>query len=96
MRRAELLTWENPRTLWRMARALAGHSFGPSALCALSAARHPDQLAIVDERGALSYAELQSRVERLAASLRARHGIGPTRALGVLCRNHRSFVEALL
>jgi len=96
LRRAELLTWESPRTLWRMARAVVEQPFGLSALCALSAARHPDQLAIVDERGALSYAELESRVERLAASLRERHGIGPKSALGVLCRNHRGFVEALL
>jgi acyl-CoA synthetase (AMP-forming)/AMP-acid ligase II len=96
LRRAEILDWESPRTLWRMARVIAGQSFGPGALCALAAARYPDQLAIVDERGALSYAELQSRVQRLGASLRARHGIGPDRALGVLCRNHRSFVEALL
>jgi acyl-CoA synthetase (AMP-forming)/AMP-acid ligase II len=96
LRRAGILDWESPRTLWRMARVLAGQSFGPGALCALAAARYPDQLAIVDECGALSYAELQSRVQRLGASLRARHGIGPGRALGVLCRNHRSFVEALL
>ena len=96
LRRAELLTWESPRTLWRMGRVLAARSFGPSTLCALSAARYPDQLAIVDERGALSYADLQWRVERLAASLRAQYGIGPRSALGVLCRNHRGFVEALL
>src|SRR5439155_16845117 len=96
LRRAGILDWESPRTLWRMARVLGGQSFGPGALCALAAARYPDQLAIVDECGALSYAELQSRVQRLGASLRPRHGIGPDRALGVLCRNHRSFVDALL
>jgi fatty-acyl-CoA synthase len=96
LRRAEVLTWESPRTLWRMGRVLAARSFSPSTLCALAAARYPDQLAIVDERGALSYAELQSRVERLAASLRARFDIGPRNALGILCRNHRGFVEAFL
>jgi non-ribosomal peptide synthetase component E (peptide arylation enzyme) len=65
--RAGILDWESPRTLWRMARVLRGQSFGPGALCALAAARYPDQLAIVDESGALSYAELQSRVQRRRA-----------------------------
>ena len=51
---------------------------------------------MIDEAGTVTYGELQSRVERLAAALRERFGAGPGGAVGVMCRNHRGFVEAVL
>ncbi|WP_067706523.1 AMP-binding protein [Nocardia yamanashiensis] len=72
------------------------YQFGPSMamVVALSAARYPHRIAIVDERGAVSYAELQARSEAIAAAL---HAVRPeARTLAVLCRNHRGFVEAAL
>src|SRR5215471_3046037 len=32
----------------------------------------------------------------MAAALARDYGVGPARGLGVMCRNHRGFVEALL
>jgi fatty-acyl-CoA synthase len=69
---------------------------GAAGGCAVSAARDPHGLAVIDERGSLTFAELNARAERIAAALRAEHGVGPGRDLAVMCRNHRGFVEAML
>jgi fatty-acyl-CoA synthase len=75
------------------ARALG---LGAAAGCAVSAARDPHCPAVIDERGSITFAELNDRAERIAAALRTEHGIGPDRSLAVMCRNHRGFVEAML
>ena len=77
------------------ARALG---LGAAGGCAVSAARDPHGLAVIDERGAVTFAELNARAERIAAALRAEHGVGLGEAgsLAVMCRNHRGFVEAML
>ncbi|HET9154139.1 MAG TPA: acyl-CoA synthetase [Solirubrobacterales bacterium] len=56
---------------------------------------HPHELAIVDERGALSWQRLHLRSNALAHSL-AQLGIGPGDGVGVMCRNHRGFIETTL
>ncbi|WP_461157830.1 AMP-binding protein [Saccharopolyspora tripterygii] len=61
---------------------------------AVGAARHPDRPAVIDERGALSYAELATRTTRLAGALRDRVP-GKTR-IGVLTRNHHGPVEVIV
>lgn len=60
----------------------------------LAAARRPRATAIIDERGALTWAELEARSNALAAGI-AQLTDGRTRAVAILCRNHRGFVEAL-
>ncbi len=77
-------------------RAVRAYGMGAAGGCALSAARNPNGLAVIDERGSLTFAELDARAARIAAGLRAAHGVGPDRSLGVMCRNHRGFVEAML
>ncbi len=60
-----------------------------------AAARDPERIALVDEHGELTYAELHDRTDRLAAALIPdRHG--RRRRVGVLCRNHRGLVESLI
>jgi acyl-CoA synthetase (AMP-forming)/AMP-acid ligase II len=93
--RARLLTF-NPLNLLRVAWVVRRHGFRPSGMAASSALRHPNQVAVIDDFGSLTYRELDQRVRGLAAVLRARHGVGPDRPLGVLCRNHRGFLEGLL
>jgi fatty-acyl-CoA synthase len=61
---------------------------------ALAALRHPERTAVIDERGSLTYAELERRAAALATALHARLEAG--QRLGILCRNHRGFVEATL
>jgi len=59
---------------------------------ATAAARQPDGIALIDEAGSMTYAELDRRANALARGLRdagIRHGDG----IAVLARNHRYFVE---
>jgi acyl-CoA synthetase (AMP-forming)/AMP-acid ligase II len=58
-----------------------------------AAARHPDRMALVDERGMLSFAELQQRTNALAHELR-KAGISEGDGVAIMCRNHRGFIEA--
>ncbi|WP_308259364.1 AMP-binding protein [Pseudonocardia sp. H11422] len=61
----------------------------------VGAARHPRRTAIVDDAGALSYAEVRWRTDRLARAL-ADAGVGAGTAVGVLCRNHRGPIEVMV
>ncbi|WP_228823029.1 acyl-CoA synthetase [Nocardia blacklockiae] len=57
--------------------------------------RHAAVTAIVDERGGLTFAELDARSNALARGLRAA-GLGPGSTVATLCRDHRGMVLALL
>ncbi|MCP2333837.1 fatty-acyl-CoA synthase [Actinoalloteichus cyanogriseus DSM 43889] len=60
-----------------------------------AAVRHPDRAALIDEHGAVSFAELSERTTRLANAL-ADRGLGETDAVALLCGNHRLLVELLI
>lgn len=80
----------------RAVRAIAAlHRWGPTpaAAYAASAARYPDREAIVDERGTLTFAEVEGRTNALARGLR-RAGVTEQDDVAIMCRNHRGFVEA--
>ncbi|RFU39624.1 hypothetical protein DZF91_21415 [Actinomadura logoneensis] len=66
----------------------------PGTVEAMAALRFPDRTAVLDDRGALTHRELEDRVAALATALRAR--VGQDDRVGVLCRNHRGFLEAVL
>src|SRR3984893_4709918 len=77
-------------------RSLAAlHRWGPTPAAGYtgSAVRFPPALAIVDERGSLTFSELHSRTNALARAL-AREGIGEGDGVAIMCRNHRGFIEA--
>jgi acyl-CoA synthetase (AMP-forming)/AMP-acid ligase II len=67
----------------------------PATGVTTAAIHHPHELAIVDERGALSWERLHRRTNALAHSLAAM-GIGHGDGVGIMCRNHRGFIEATL
>jgi fatty-acyl-CoA synthase len=58
----------------------------------IAALRHGERLAIVDELGSLTFSELDARTDALAEALRAR-GVRERDCLGILCRNHRGFLD---
>ena len=62
---------------------------------ATAAIHHPHEIAIIDERGSLSFERLHRRTNALAHSFAAM-GIGHGDGVGIMCRNHRGFVEATL
>ncbi|MDA3646396.1 AMP-binding protein [Saccharopolyspora indica] len=83
-----------PDKVLRIVRAWRHWGITPPLGFAVGAVRHPDRPAVIDERGALSYAELEQRTSRLANGLRKRVKRG-TR-VGVLCRNHHGPVETIV
>ena len=62
---------------------------------AAAAGRYPERVAIHDDDGNITYAELWDRSQRIAGALLAR-GVGEGTRIGLLCRNHRGFVEGLV
>ena len=80
-----------PDRLLGMAAGLARYGLTITAGYAAGAARHPDRTAIVDDAGALTFAELARWTDAVARGLAA-SGVGPRTRLGVLCRNHRGAI----
>ena len=85
-----------PSQLLAIERALRHWGQSMATLGAIAAIRYPNQPAVIDERGTLTYAELDRRVSRQSAGLRSAYGIVAGSKVAVLCRNHRWFLEATL
>ncbi len=58
-----------------------------------AAAMHPNAMAIIDEVGILTFAEVNARTSALAQALAAR-GVSAGENVAIMCRNHRGFIEA--
>ena len=67
----------------------------PAGGYAVAAILYPDADALIDELGALTFAELDERTNRLAHAL-SDEGSSRVTASGVMCRDHRGLVEALI
>jgi acyl-CoA synthetase (AMP-forming)/AMP-acid ligase II len=65
----------------------------PAAAYTGAAARYPDRIAVVDERGTLSFREVHRRTNALAHELR-KAGISEGDGVAIMARNHRGFIEA--
>ncbi|HSP38346.1 MAG TPA: AMP-binding protein [Frankiaceae bacterium] len=75
---------------------LAALRNGPTVATAIAvgAARHPDRVALIDERGPMSYAATDTAADALAAGL-AGAGLAPGDKVGVLLRNSRYMLLTL-
>ncbi len=71
--------------------------FGPTPAGGYSASfeRYADETAIIDERGTLTFREVHERTNALAHALQA-EGIGVGDSIGLMCRNHRGFIDAVI
>jgi acyl-CoA synthetase (AMP-forming)/AMP-acid ligase II len=65
----------------------------PAAAYTGAAIRYPERLALTDERGALTFAEVHGRTNALAHEL-ATAGVSEGDGVAIMCRNHRGFVES--
>jgi acyl-CoA synthetase (AMP-forming)/AMP-acid ligase II len=92
--RSRLLTPPSAAGALRLLHEMRRAGTNPVTLLAIAAARAPDRAAVIDDDGAVTYRELLSKTEALAREL-YRGGVDPGQAVGVLCRNGRSFVEAV-
>jgi len=93
--RSGLLSPPSPVAGLRLVREACRGGTNPYTLLAVTAARWPNRAAIIDDDGALTYRELQLETESLARELSG-DGVGPGQAVGVMCRNGRGFVKAVL
>ncbi|HUE26830.1 MAG TPA: AMP-binding protein [Solirubrobacteraceae bacterium] len=63
------------------------------AAITIASIRNGDRVGLIDELGSLTFSELDERSNALAAGLSAR-GISAGDTVGILCRNHRGFLDA--
>ena len=92
--RAGLVAPLRPDKYLRMAQVIRRQGVTAMTGIGLSAARRPHATALMDERGRLTWAELEARSNALTvglAGLRRDRG----QSVAILCRNHRGFVESL-
>ena len=67
----------------------------PAAACRMMSIRYPEREALVDERGTLTFAEVESRANALARVL-AKAGVSERDSVAIMCRNHRGFIDATM
>jgi acyl-CoA synthetase (AMP-forming)/AMP-acid ligase II len=91
--RAGMLRPVRPRRL--LAAGLAARHWGMNYAggFASAAGRNPDRACVIDERGQLTWGEIDRRSNALAHAL-ARRGVHEGDVVAMLTRNHRGFVEA--
>ncbi|WP_193044911.1 acyl-CoA ligase FadD12 [Mycolicibacterium baixiangningiae] len=95
MRRARLIAPLRPDKYVRIAAAMRRENMGITSGFASAAQRCPDAPGLIDERGTLTWREIDQRSDALAAALQALPGGGP-KVIGIMARNHRGFVESLI
>ncbi|MGE2717154.1 acyl-CoA ligase FadD12 [Mycolicibacterium litorale] len=95
MRRARLIAPMRPDKYVRIAAAMRRENMGITSGFASAARRCPDAPGLIDERGTLTWREIDQRSDALAAALQALPG-GQPKVIGIMARNHRGFVESLI
>jgi acyl-CoA synthetase (AMP-forming)/AMP-acid ligase II len=82
-----------PDRYLKMAAAMRREGMGITVGFASAAQRCPDRPGLVDELGTLTWRQLDERINALAAALQK---LPQGQVIGIMCRNHRGFVEALV
>jgi acyl-CoA synthetase (AMP-forming)/AMP-acid ligase II/uncharacterized membrane protein len=83
-----------PDRLLHIATTLVRWGRSPAAGFIALAAQYPDEPAIVDELGTLTFKDVDVRTNALAHAF-ADHGIGEGDSVALMMRNHRGFVESV-
>jgi len=92
---AGILGLMRPDKALRIGSAFLRWGASPATGVTTAAIHHPHEIAVIDERGSLTWERLHLRSNALARSL-GTLGIGPGDGVGIMCRNHRGFLEATL
>ena len=92
--RARLLVALRPDKYGRMAAAIRTQGITMTTGFVIAAVRCPDRAGLIDELGTLTWKQLDDRANALAAAFQVLPG-GTPRVLGIMCRNHRGFIDAL-
>ncbi len=83
----------SPLSLAKAGRALQQWGTGPAGGFLAMAALLPDRVWLIDERGELTFREVDRRTNALARALQ-KLGVSEGDSVALMARNHRGFVEA--
>lgn len=95
MARAGMIAPLRPGKYLRIAVAMRRENVSAVSGFAAAAQRCPDRAGLVDELGTLTWREIDQRCDAFAAALQALPG-GQPRVIGIMCRNHRGFIETVV
>lgn len=95
LREAGIVGPMRPDKAFRVGRTFLRWGASPATGVAVAAIETPHEIAIIDERGSMTWERLHRRSNALAHSLEAL-GVGPGDGIGVMARNHRGFLETTL
>lgn len=84
-----------PVGIARLAFSLFGEGTNLMALLRLAARKYKNQIAVVDEREAVSYADLYRQSKNLAGALQNDFRLQAGNKAAFLCRSHANFIRAL-
>ncbi len=90
---AGMLQTTRPDKVLRALAILRRWGTSSASAYARAALLYPQRTAIVDERGTLTFAEVDRRTNALARELGAA-GVAERDGVAIMCRNHRGFIEA--
>jgi acyl-CoA synthetase (AMP-forming)/AMP-acid ligase II len=92
---AGIIRLQRPDRALRTALTIIRWGVTPAAGYEASAARYPDEVALIDELGQLTFREIQERTNSLAHAM-ADDGVNEGDNVAIMARNHRGFVEAVV
>jgi fatty-acyl-CoA synthase len=95
LREAGVLGLHRPDKSAKVVSAFLRWGASPALGITTAAIHFPHETALIDERGSLTFEQLQRRSNALAHAFE-RMGIGYGDGVGIMCRNHRGFIEATL
>jgi acyl-CoA synthetase (AMP-forming)/AMP-acid ligase II len=95
LREAGIIGLERPSKMVKIGATFLRWGASPATGIATAAIHYPHEAALIDERGSLTFEQVQRRTNALAHAFEGM-GIGPGDGVGIMCRNHRGFVEATL
>ncbi|OBG34651.1 acyl-CoA ligase FadD12 [Mycobacterium sp. E3198] len=93
--RAGMIAPMRPDRYLKMAAAMRREGLGMTVGFASAAARCPDRPGLIDELGTLTWRQLDERINAFGAALQGLPS-GQPKVVGIMCRNHRGFVEAVV
>jgi acyl-CoA synthetase (AMP-forming)/AMP-acid ligase II len=92
---AGILGLHRPDKSAKVVSAFVRWGASPALGITTAAIHYPDETALIDERGSLTFEQLQRRSNALARAFEGM-GVGYGDGVGIMCRNHRGFIEATL
>ncbi|MDY6996649.1 MAG: acyl-CoA ligase FadD12 [Actinomycetota bacterium] len=95
MARAGVIAPLRPDKYLRIVGAMRRENMAITSGFAAAAQRCGDRAGLVDELGILTWRQIDRRADALAAALQALPG-GQPQVIGLMARNHRGFVDALI